>query len=116
MAEKKGNENLWVNLCHLTALSLFIGIPFGNILGPFIIWIIKKDEFASVDKEGKKSINFQISMTLYMIISGLLIFAVIGIILLPLIVVADLVLIVIAVVKINNKEEFNYPLTIKFIP
>ena len=115
MAEKKNNENLWINLCHITALSIFIGIPFGNILGPLIIWAIKKDEFSSVDKEGKKSLNFQISMTLYFIISMILMVVFIGFILLPLIVIVDVVLVVVAIVKINNNEEYNYPFTIKFI-
>lgn len=115
MAEKKDNEKLWVNLCHITALSIFVGIPFGNVLGPLIIWLIKKDEFSSVDKEGKKSLNFQLSMTLYFIISLILIVGFVGFILLPIVVITDVVLVVVAIVKINNDEEFDYPLTIKFI-
>lgn len=115
MAEKKDNENLWLNLCHITAFSIFIGIPFGNILGPLVIWQIKKDEFPSVDKEGKNSLNFQLSMTLYFIVSLILAIGIIGFILMPLVVIADVVLVVVAIVKLNNNEEYNYPFTIKFI-
>jgi uncharacterized Tic20 family protein len=28
-------------LCHLLALTVLIGVPFGNILGPLVIWLIK---------------------------------------------------------------------------
>jgi uncharacterized Tic20 family protein len=32
----------WGMLCHLTALAGFIGLPFGHLLGPLIIWLLKK--------------------------------------------------------------------------
>lgn len=113
--EKKNPEKMWKLLCHLTALSVFIGIPFGNVIGPLIIWLIKKDEFKSVDIEGKKSLNFQISMTIYILVASLLMFVIIGFILLPVILIGDLILVIIAMVKLNEGVEYNYPFTITFI-
>ncbi len=113
--EEKKKANLWAMLCHLTALSTFIGIPFGNIIIPLIIWLVKKDEFPFVDEQGKESLNFQISMTIYGIIAGLLCFIFIGFILLPVIVVADIVLIIIATVKTNDGVSYKYPITIRLI-
>ena len=92
-----------------------IGIPFGNILGPLVLWAIKKDEMPSVNEHGKESINFQISMTIYTIIAGLSILLAIGIVLLPAIIVLNLVLVIIAGVKAANGEFYRYPLTIRFI-
>jgi uncharacterized Tic20 family protein len=116
MANKKKNEaNTWAMLCHLTALTTYIGIPFGNIIVPLIIWLIKKDEFAFVDEQGKESLNFQISMTIYAIVAGLLCLVVIGFILLPVIVVAHIVLTILATVKTNQGEGYIYPFSIKFI-
>ncbi|MCB1569390.1 MAG: DUF4870 domain-containing protein, partial [Xanthomonadales bacterium] len=40
---------------HLSALVGII-IPFGNIIGPLIIWQIKKDQFPSVDDQGKEAL------------------------------------------------------------
>ena len=54
-------------LCHLLSLTLLIGVPLGNILGPLIIWLIKRDEDPFVDLCGKESLNFQISMTIYIV-------------------------------------------------
>jgi len=65
-------------LCHLTALLGIIGIPFGNIVGPLIIWLLKKNVYPFVNEQGKESLNFQISMTIYALAAALLILIKIG--------------------------------------
>jgi uncharacterized protein len=105
----------WDILCHLTALAGFIGIPLGNILGPLILWLIKKQDIPSVDAHGKEALNFQISMTIYSIVAGLSIFILIGIVLLPLVLAANLILVIIAAVKASKGELYRYPFTIQFL-
>jgi len=56
---------------HLSTFSRFI-IPFGNFLGPIILWVTNKDKSAFIDAHGKQAINFQISILLYSIVIGLL--------------------------------------------
>lgn len=107
-------ERTWGLITHLSALVGFI-VPFGHIIGPLVIWLIKKDESAFVDDQGKEAINFQISMTLYAIVAAILILVIIGIFLLIGIGVLDIVLVIIAAVKANSGEKFRYPLTIRFI-
>jgi uncharacterized Tic20 family protein len=104
----------WDMLCHLSALAGYL-IPFGNVIGPVIIWQIKKNEYPSVDAHGKEAVNFQISVLIYTFVSILLTFVLIGIPLLVASVIGNLVLIVIASIKANNGETFRYPLTIRFI-
>lgn len=101
-------------LCHISALAGY-AIPLGNIIGPLIFWLIKKDEMPFVDEQGKESINFQITMTIAMIISGVLILALVGIILLPAVIITSLILMIIASIKANAGEHYRYPLTIRFI-
>jgi uncharacterized protein len=108
-------ERMWAMFCHLTALALFVGIPFGNIIGPLLIWIIKKDEYPLVDQHGKESLNFQISMTIYAIISFFLVFVFVGFFLLFVLLITDLILVIKGVVKANDGQPFRYPLTIRFI-
>lgn len=107
-------ERTWGMLCHLSALAMFI-IPFGNIIGPLVIWLIKKDESSFVDDQGKESLNFQISITIYCLISAMLILVIIGIFLLIGLGVLTIVLIIVASVKSNSGEKFRYPLTIRLI-
>ena len=54
----------WDKTNHLLAFSMYIGLPFGNILGPLIIWQLKKGESEYVDYHGRESLNFQISATI----------------------------------------------------
>ena len=111
----QGRDHVLAIFCHLSALALFI-IPFvGHIVGPLIIWLIKKNDMPHVNEEGKKSLNFQISMTIYMYVAFILCFVAIGIPLLILLLLADIILIIIASIKTSKKEKFQYPCTILFI-
>lgn len=115
MEEYEKQSRLWGMLCHLTGLSLLLGIPFGNILGPLVIWLIKKNDYEFVDEQGKESLNFQISITIYFIISLILIVLVIGIVTTIALFFAYLILVIIASIKASNGEGFKYPFTIRFI-
>ncbi|MGH2806525.1 MAG: DUF4870 domain-containing protein [Actinomycetota bacterium] len=101
----------------LTHLSAFAGIfiPFGNILGPFVVWMIKKDEMPEVDAHGKESMNFQISTTIYFIVFGLLSFLLIGLPFLLALAIFWLVMVIMASVKANEGVLYKYPLTIHFL-
>lgn len=101
-------------LCHLSALAGYI-IPFGNIIGPLVVWLVKKDQYTEVDRQGKESLNFQISMMIYVIISAFLVLLIIGIFLLIALGLLNLILVIVASVKSNSGERFKYPLTIEFI-
>jgi len=109
------SERNWALTCHLTAFGGLLGIPFGNILGPLIVWLIKKNEMPLVDKEGKESLNFQISMTIYSLVALVLCFVFIGLLLIFPLILANIVLVVIASIKISNNESYEYPFTIRFI-
>jgi uncharacterized Tic20 family protein len=101
-------------LAHLSAFAgLFI--PFGNILGPFVVWMIKKDEMPSLDAHGKESMNFQISLTIYLIVSVILWLVLIGIPITIGLSIFWLVMVIMASVKANEGVLYKYPLTIRFI-
>ena len=108
-------ERNWAMLSHLSALSGYIGIPFGNIIAPLIIYLMKKDESPFVADQARESLNFQISMSIYAVISGVLVLILIGFLLLAAVWVAGVILTVIASVKAANGEGYRYPLTIRLI-
>ena len=47
--EESKQARTWAMLCHLAGISMYVGVPFGNIVGPLVIWLIKKDEYKLVD-------------------------------------------------------------------
>ncbi|MHC4456928.1 MAG: DUF4870 domain-containing protein [Planctomycetota bacterium] len=113
--EIEKDARLWGMLCHLLGLAGLIMPVVGNIVGPLVIWQIKKDEFPFVDEQGKEAVNFQISMTMYGVISGVLTIVCIGFFMLAAVYIVDLVFLLIAAVKANNGQSYRYPLTIRFI-
>lgn len=108
------DANMWGMLSHLIAFAGFI-VPFGNIIGPLVIWLIKKDEYAFVDDQGKESLNFQISMTIYFIVSAILTVVIIGILLIIGLLIFDVIVVILATIKANGGEKYRYPLSIRII-
>ena len=108
------DERQWAMIAHLSALSGLI-IPFGNVLGPLIVWLMKKDTMPFVEQQGKEALNFQITVALALLVSGILIFVVIGILLMPVIAVAALVLTIMAGIKANEGVAYRYPFTLRLI-
>jgi uncharacterized Tic20 family protein len=108
-------KRTWEVLCHLSALAGLTGIPFANIIGPLIVWLLKRNESESVDTHGKESLNFQISMSIYTIAAALTLLVAIGFVLLPIVILANLILVIIAAIKTSNGEPYRYPFTIRLI-
>jgi uncharacterized protein len=108
------DERMWGMLCHLSALSGLI-IPFGNLIGPLVVYTLKKDEYAFVADQGKESLNFQISVLIYLMISGIAVLLLVGIFFLLFVPFIAIILTVLAGVRANDGEYYRYPFCIHFI-
>lgn len=105
--------------CHLAALIGFFLIPGGDVFGPLIVWLIKKDQSAFINDQGKESLNFHISLWIYGLISSLLLFT---IVLIPLVFVfygllylGGLVCTILGAVAASNGQTYRYPCTLRLI-
>jgi uncharacterized Tic20 family protein len=103
----------WAMICHLSGLAGFV-MPFGNVLGPLIVWAIKKDDHPFINDQGKEALNFHLTMTLCLIISAILILVVIGILLISVLCIYILFMIIIASINANDGVYYRYPMTIRF--
>ena len=117
---------------HLAAFASMV-FPFGNVIGPLIVWMVRRDRSAFIDRHGRESLNFQLTFTLifmvmmalaagYAISSGLsdneigVFSSLIGFGFLFMVYsIAALVFIIIGAVKASNGEEYRYPLSIRFV-
>jgi uncharacterized Tic20 family protein len=114
-------ERTWAMVAHLSALTgLFTG--FGAILGPLIVWLIKKDSMPYAAAEAKEALNFNISWFLWtLILTGaavVLTFILVGLLLWPFVIllgIAWLILCIVAAVQANDGRGYRYPLTVRFI-
>lgn len=109
-----GEEKTWGMLVHLSAFLQFLVPTLGMIIGPLIIWLIKKDTMPFVDDQGKEVLNFNLSIIIYSIISAALIVIAVGVVLLPIVVLFWIIYTIIGAVKANHGVVYRYPLTIRF--
>jgi len=107
-------ERNWAMFCHLSAFAGFF-FPLGGIIGPLICWLSRKDDSTWVNENGKASMNFQLSILLYLVLAAPLCIIIIGFPIIALIVILKIICIVIASIKASKGEEFRYPLSIPFI-
>ncbi|MGB2402009.1 MAG: DUF4870 domain-containing protein [Akkermansiaceae bacterium] len=108
-------ERTWAMFAHLTAFLGYTCIPLANIIAPLIIWQIKKDDMPFASEQGKECLNFQISMLIYAIISGILTLILIGFAFLVILYVMNIILTIIAAIKANEGIAYRYPATMRFI-
>jgi len=107
-------ERQWGMFAHLSALAGLV-VPFGALLGPLIVWQLKKDEMPFVDDQGKESLNFQITVALALLLSAALTLVLIGFLLLPIVAAAALVLTIIGGIKANDGQAYRYPFALRLI-
>lgn len=107
-------DRTWGILAHVSSLAGFF-VPFGNVLGPLLVWLIKKDESRFVDENGKESLNFQITWTVLFVFSLFTILIGVGLLLVPLVMLAWLILVVLATVRASEGEVYDYPLTVDLV-
>jgi uncharacterized Tic20 family protein len=105
----------WAMFCHLAALVGLLGNGIGFVLGPLIVWLVKREEDAFIDDQGKEAVNFQLTMFIAAIISGLLMLIVIGFLLIAIVAALMIIFPIIGATKANEGELYRYPLTIRFI-
>jgi uncharacterized Tic20 family protein len=108
------SERNWVMFTHLSAFAGYI-FPFGGIIGPLIFWLARKDESEWVDRNGKASLNFQLSIFLYTLLCIPLVFLVVGVFFIAMLYILEFVCVIIASVKAAQGQEYRYPLCIPFI-
>jgi uncharacterized Tic20 family protein len=108
-----GDEQVWGSAAHWSSfVAAAVALAF---LGPLIVMLTKGNESPWVRRNAVESLNFQLSILLYLIVSGVLIIAVIGFVLLPIVGLTWLVCTIIASVKAARGEEYHYPVTIRLV-
>lgn len=108
------DERTWAMVAHLAALGFFI-VPFGNILGPLVVWLAKRDQSAFVAVHAKEALNFNITFLIGALVCGVLLVFSIGILLGAVMFVFWLVLTIIAALKANEGAPYRYPLALRFV-
>ena len=115
------DQRQWAMFAHLSALlGLVTGI--GAIVGPLVIWLVKRETMPFVDDQGKEALNFNITM-----FGTAMVLWIVGTILLVILIgflfylaafavgVFWLVMTIIAAIKANEGVAYRYPLTLRLV-
>ncbi|MDF1853070.1 MAG: DUF4870 domain-containing protein [Verrucomicrobiales bacterium] len=90
-----------------------------SIVGPLIIWLIKKDESPFVNDQGKEALNFQITVLIGYVATGIVaVLPVIGCIagiLYPAVMVVSLVFAILGGMEANKGVAYRYPFAARFV-
>ena len=86
-----------------------------TILGPILVYFLKRDESAFVEDQAAEALNFQISVAIAAVAFALLSIVLVGIPLLLMTVVLAFVLPIRAAFAARRGERYRYPFTVRFI-
>ncbi len=101
--------------------NLYALSSLGSIIGPLVIWLMKKDSMPFVADQAKESLNFNITVSAVFLVLLVLSLVTLGIgfiITLPIMLIvgiAALVLIIMAAIKANDGIAYRYPFTIRLV-
>ncbi|WP_442962115.1 DUF4870 domain-containing protein [Pseudogracilibacillus sp. SE30717A] len=113
--DKRGEQMTTTNDERLLAMLIYVTSFFTTIIGPIIIWLVKREESTFIDFHGKEYINFIISYAVYGIVAAITMIILIGFVLAPLVGVAAVVFTIIAAVKAYQGEMYRIPLIFRII-
>ena len=103
----------WAMWCHLGGLALFTSIPFAHLIVPMVVWLTKRGDDPFIDKSGMEAVNFQVTITLYLIASIILTVVLIGIPLIFLTLGLNLACSIKGAIKASDGEFYRYPYTLR---
>ncbi len=116
----ESDERTWAMLGHLSALSAFI-TGLGCVIGPLIVWLIKRDTMPFAGEQALEALNFNITAIIAGAALGVFTLITLGIgalITVPaffVLFVGWFVLTVVAAVKANGGEHYRYPFTLRLV-
>ena len=109
----------WAMIAHLSALVGLLGNGIGFVIGPLLVWAIKKDSHPFVDEQGKEAINFQLTVIITGVAAIILGFTVIGLVVaIPLILVTAILAVVFPIIggiRANEGHHYRYPFSWRLI-
>ena len=106
--DRPKKDSLWIGLLHLSGLFILV-------FPPIIIWMLKKDEVDGIRNHAIDVINFQISMLIYLVPSGLLVIVLIGLPLVFFLGIFSTIVILLNAIKAINNQPYKYPLSLKIL-
>ena len=117
---RDADERMWAMLGHLAAFSAFI-TGLGCVLGPLIVWLVKRETMPFAGDQAREALNFNITAIIVAVGLGIFTAITLGIgalITVPaafVLFIGWFVLTIVAAMKANNGEQYRYPFSIRLV-
>jgi uncharacterized protein len=95
-------------LCHLLGILTWF-------IGALVIWLIKKDQDALVDDQGKEALNWQITVVFAYLIGGITSCIGIGVVVMGLAWILNLIFCIMGAVAASKGEKYRYPFCVRLL-
>ena len=109
------SERTWGMVAHLAALAGLVFPLVGNVVGPLLVWVAKKDESVWVGEQAREALNFNITVALAGIACALLALIFIGLLLGTALFIAWLVMTLVAGIRASEGVQYHYPNSLRLI-
>lgn len=113
--DSKGVKKMGEGNEKILATAIYVTSFFSAVLGPLIIWLIKKDESPFINYHGKEYFNFFISYTIYSLVAGILCIVLIGFLILPVVGLLAFIFTIVGAVKAFDGEAYRIPFIFRII-
>ncbi|WP_411722270.1 DUF4870 domain-containing protein [Mycetocola sp.] len=112
----QAEDKQWASFAHFGgALGAFLGAGMAGWIAPLIIYMVFKDRGPFTRQESKEALNFQLTVTIYVIglyvVGTILALVLIGFLLYPLAWLVGIIGVIFGIiggVKVNNGEAYRY--------
>ena len=119
-ATPSSDERTWALIGHLSAFTFFVS-GIGCIVGPLVVWLIKRDTLPFAAGQAKEALNFNITVAIIAVAMWIFSFITLGIgflLTIPLglaLFVAWVVFTIIAAIRANEGVDYRYPFTLRLV-
>jgi uncharacterized Tic20 family protein len=115
MPETTPEVRRWAMLCHLLALSGLLANGIGYLLGPLVMWLVKREEHPFIDDQGKEAVNFQLTMFLALLVSLPFCLIAVGFLMMIAVAIVMTVFPIVGAIQASEGKAYRYPLSIRFL-
>jgi uncharacterized protein len=109
------DERTWGMIAHLSAFAWFVAPVLGAIIGPLVVWLVKRDQSAFVEAQAKEALNFNISVAIGLLVCALLALVFVGVLLAAVLWIAWLVLTIVAAIRAGEGVDYRYPFSLRLV-
>lgn len=109
------NERTWGMLAHLAALAGLLFPLVGNVVGPLLVWLNKREQSAFVGEQALESLNFNISVSIAAVVCAVAALVLVGFLLGIALCIAWLALTLIAAIRASEGVSYRYPFALRLV-